>query len=320
MIIRWTDVFIASKVSAKTWRDLAGLGGMHRRHQHINIPTELVRTLVVIGETHSFSKAGEKLGLSQPAISAQVKRLQIIIGGAAFQKSGHGGLELTPRGRMVLAHARKLLDANDQILSLVGAVGETSPIRLGLAALYAEPFLAAWKSRQSTLPLHFHCDGSAAVSKGLGEGFLDIGCVLDTAQQTEHFATSWEEEMVWVRSADFVVSPGAPIPLISWPGGYLDNIVTSALDNAGVAYRIVFTSADHHARMMAVAAGVGIMGLMKRRVTDPLMIANEYYLPKLSPARAGIAIRPGFDVTEARELIDTLTQLAPQEDKTVFKN
>ena len=53
---------------------------MQRRYQHTNIPTEIVRTIVVIAEAGSFSKAGERLGLSQPAISAQVKRLQMMVG------------------------------------------------------------------------------------------------------------------------------------------------------------------------------------------------------------------------------------------------
>ena len=79
---------------------------MHRRYLHINIPTEIVRTIVVISETGSFSKAGEKLGLSQPAISAQVKRLQILVGGNIFEKVT-GGVSLTPKGKLVLSQARK---------------------------------------------------------------------------------------------------------------------------------------------------------------------------------------------------------------------
>ena len=46
-------------------------GEMHRRYDGINIPIEIVRTLVAIADLGSYSKAGEKLGLSQPAISAR---------------------------------------------------------------------------------------------------------------------------------------------------------------------------------------------------------------------------------------------------------
>src|ERR1044071_6529692 len=108
---------------------------MHRRHQHINIPTEIIRTVVLIAETGSFSKAGEKLRLGQPAVIAQDKRLQLLVGGAVFEKAP-GGVAPTARGRQVLAHARKLIDANDQILSIGGAVRDRPSLRLGLAALY----------------------------------------------------------------------------------------------------------------------------------------------------------------------------------------
>ena len=62
---------------------------MYRR-QHVNIPIEIVRTVVAISETGSLSKAGERLGLSQPAISSQVKRLQNLVGGALFVKTANG--------------------------------------------------------------------------------------------------------------------------------------------------------------------------------------------------------------------------------------
>ena len=47
---------------------------MHRRYQEINIPIEVIRTVVEIAETGSYTRAGERLLLSQPAISAQIKK------------------------------------------------------------------------------------------------------------------------------------------------------------------------------------------------------------------------------------------------------
>lgn len=61
---------------------------MHKRHQHLSIPMEIVRTVVAISETGSLSKAGERLGLSQPAISSQIRRLQNLVGGALFFENG----------------------------------------------------------------------------------------------------------------------------------------------------------------------------------------------------------------------------------------
>ncbi len=41
-----------------------------------NIPTELLRTLVAVVDLRSFTKAAQSLGVTQPAVSAQIKRLQ----------------------------------------------------------------------------------------------------------------------------------------------------------------------------------------------------------------------------------------------------
>ena len=133
---------------------------MHRRHQAINLPTEIVRTVVVIAETGSYSKAGAKLGLSQPAITAQIKRLQIMIGGPAFARVS-GGVALTERGKLMLSYARRLLEANDQILALGGAAQDNQPLRIGLTPIYVEAFLSLYASVRSNVPVNFHCDISS---------------------------------------------------------------------------------------------------------------------------------------------------------------
>ena len=287
---------------------------MHRRHQHLNVPTEIVRTVAVIAETGSFSKAGERLGLTQPAISAQVKRLQMLVGGPVFRKREGGGLDFTPRGRLVLTHARKLLAANDQILLLGGAVRECQPLRLGLSPLYAEPFLALWKQAGAQLPLQFYCEDAAEIAKGLAEGFLDVACFLDS-QPRDDFAVSWQEDFAWARSRDFVLSPGMPVPLVSCPGSPADMPAIASLGREGLSYRVAFASADHRARIAAATAGIGLLGLPARQIGEPLIVAQEYYLPAIAPAHAGIVLRQdiGADIDAAplQELIAALGRLAP---------
>jgi DNA-binding transcriptional LysR family regulator len=283
---------------------------MHRRHQHINIPTEIIRTVVSIAETGSFSKAGEKLRLGQPAVSAQVKRLQLLVGGPVFEKAP-GGVAPTARGRQVLAHARKLIDANDQILSIGGAVRNRPPLRLGLAALYVDQFLARWKPEQFDGAIHFVCDHSAELARGLLDGYIDIGCIVNPPVGAGELVESWTEQPVWVRSKDFVVSPGAPVPLVSWPGGTLDRLAVEALEKAGLTYRVVFASADYEARLAAVKARVGLMAVPLRRVPESLVVAKEYYLPSLEPMPAGILLRPERRDIKGHQVVAALRSLMP---------
>ncbi len=288
---------------------------MHRRYQRINIPTEIVRAIVVIAEAGSFSKAGEKLGLSQPAISAQVKRLQILVGGAIFEKVT-SGVSFTPKGKLVLAHARKLLDANDQILSIGGAVNDSQPVRLGLSTLFIEQFLSTWRPYEHHGgQISFICDHSTDLAKALLDGYLDIACLMNPPTDVGDPVFGWEEDFVWVRNRDFVLRPGSPIPIVGWPGSLLDQPMINAIENAGLAYRVVFTSADHHARIAAVAAGVGLMALPARQMMAPLVVAKEYYLPALPPGRAGIFVRPAADPKRIAVIVAALKLLSPPSRK-----
>jgi DNA-binding transcriptional LysR family regulator len=283
---------------------------MHRRHQHINIPTEIVRTIVSIAETGSFSKTGDRLKLGQPAVSAQVKRLQLLVGGPVFEKAP-GGVVPTARGRQVLAHARKLIDANDQILSIGGAVQDRPALRLGLAALYVDHFLAHWTPSPSDGGIHFVCDHSAELARGLAEGYVDIGCMVDPPSGVGEVVERWMEQSVWVRSRDFVLSPGTPIPLVSWPGGILDRLSVEALEKAGLTYRVVFASADYEARLAAVRARMGLMALPSRKVPEGLVTAKEYYLPPLEPLPAGIVLRQDRRHLKSHPVVEALRSLAP---------
>src|ERR1700749_1826484 len=105
---------------------------MHRRYDRNHIPIELLRTLIAIEAEGSFTKAGTVLGLTQSAISAQVRRLEQLVGGDVFVKSG-GGLSLTPLGASIVQYARRILQINDQILSLPGAQSTEQLVRVGMS-------------------------------------------------------------------------------------------------------------------------------------------------------------------------------------------
>lgn len=287
---------------------------MQYRHQHTNIPSEIIRSLVVIAETGSFTKAGEKLGLSQPAISAQIKRLQTYVGGPVFEKTS-GGVTLTARGNLVLTYARRFLDANDHILSLGGTISDMPAVRVGISVFYVDDFLAQWKNERSDLLVNFECSNSGSLAKGFANGYLDVVCMLYPTQDESGLVESWPEEIAWVRSKDFVLSPGAPFPLVTWLGNRSDLPSIKALEKAGLNYRIAFASSDHHSRMAAVAAGIGLIAAPLRKVAEPLVVAQEYYLPPLENLRAGIYVRAGVDMEAVEPIVKMLRKLGRSESR-----
>src|SRR5258707_13162140 len=103
----------------------------------INIPTDLLRTLISVVDLRSFTRAAQAQGITQPAVSAQIKRLQMLLGGDLFDKSAPG-VTLTVKGQRVVGHARRLLALNDQMLELAAHGSSVARLRIGLATDYFE--------------------------------------------------------------------------------------------------------------------------------------------------------------------------------------
>ena len=275
---------------------------MHRRHFNINIPTEIIRTIVIISETGSFSRAAERIGLSQPGISAQVKRLQTLVGGPLFEKVS-GGVTFTELGKIVLGQARRMLEANDQIMALVGSMNETLPVRLGISNLYVERYLETCKGAPPSV--HIHCDQSGKIRTGLAEGYIDIACIMNVQDCAGSVVETWHERYKWIRSESLQLS-GAPIPLITWPDHAADQLVVQVLKKKGIAYRLAFISSEHRARIAAAKAGVGLLTNPARYAVKPLVVATEQFLPALPLFPAGIAVRHGVDMRRVEPVIAQL--------------
>jgi DNA-binding transcriptional LysR family regulator len=281
---------------------------MHRRHEYLNVPVEIVRTVLAISETGSLSKAGKRLGLSQPAVSAQMKRIQNLLGGKIFRKTPNGTAP-TPLGKMVLSQARRMLDANDQMLRLGGTAQGPQPIRFGISTLFVEKFLEH-ETAETLAGIVMYSEDSLGIAKGLIDGYIDVAYILENSEVgagVSNFVVHERvEPFVWVRSKDFVLSPGAPIPLLAWPG---DDTMVRALTKKGSTYTIVFNSPDYHATVAALEAGIGVAALPKRAIPLPLVEAREYYLPALRPVKALLCAREELENPQAKRLLGRLSEL-----------
>src|SRR3979409_2806408 len=74
----------------------------------INIPTDLLRTFVAIYQLGSFTKAAHLFELTQPAVSAHMKKLESLIGADLIERNV-AGVNLTAWGGGGVKYARRLL-------------------------------------------------------------------------------------------------------------------------------------------------------------------------------------------------------------------
>lgn len=278
------------------------------RQPYASVPTEVMRSIVGIAEQGSISKAARSLGISQPAINAQLKRIEDYVGGSIFHKSAHGS-SVTELGKVVLIQARKILEANNQLQLLRGATSADRTPRIGISDLYASRVFEDLATSDFA-DVSIIADNSTEIVKGLVNGFVDIGMFLQPAgtalDPSITILREQPDELVWVRSPEFVLSPGAPIPLLTWGSQITHHVMIHTLEKCGLIYRIAFSSPDHQAHLEAARRGFGVTALPRRLVPPTLVQAREYYLPALATPTLYLGIRAGLDLS-GNKFLDSLS-------------
>jgi DNA-binding transcriptional LysR family regulator len=277
----------------------------------LNIPTDLLRTLVAVVEMRSFTKAAHSLGVTQPAVSAQIKRLQYLLGYEVLDKSAPG-VSLTPRGEVVVNNARRLLSINDEILHLTSGHMPEQTIRFGIPVDYAGSRIPAALSRfRERWPDIGYTIGSAPVEemlRDLRQGVLDIVLALFTEKPTIEARHIWRQDLVWVHSDAVKLDRDGPVPLVSYGGeSTCHRAAVAALHGAGLDCNFVFTSQSNVSLLAAVAAGFGVMAVPRgRALRNNLLIWEDTPLPKLPDLHCALVVREGGGRTAIEELADYL--------------
>jgi DNA-binding transcriptional LysR family regulator len=100
----------------------------------MDIELRHLRAICAIAEMGSVTKAAASLGLAQPALTAQLQRIERALGGPLFVRDRRGARP-TPLGELVLARARVLLPAvkglRDEAARLAGTAEAMSRYRIG---------------------------------------------------------------------------------------------------------------------------------------------------------------------------------------------
>ena len=82
---------------------------------------DLLRSFVLIAEGGSFTRAAERVGRTQSAVSLQVQRLESLVGHRVLVRGKGGAVQLTLQGQYLLDRARDLIALNDDIVGSLRA-------------------------------------------------------------------------------------------------------------------------------------------------------------------------------------------------------
>jgi DNA-binding transcriptional LysR family regulator len=287
-----------------------------------NIPTELLRALIAVVDQHSFTKAAAMLGITQPAVSAQIKRLNFLLGCELFDRSVPG-IKLTQRGERVTAYARRLLSINDQIVHIGGeGPRQELVIRVGTPSDFVGSMLPRklvhFRERWPDVRFIVRTGYFDMLVRELRDGELDL--VIGLSLERPHDARySWPLETVWVRGLTTTYDPARPVPLLSYGEGCAyHKLAVQTLKKAGLDWEIVFIGTSTMTLASAVVAGLGVMPIIRRRANEFGMgIWEDCPLPKLDSLYNGIYIREGGHHVAYEQLADEVVEILHPPDMLV---
>ena len=81
----------------------------------LGLDPDLLRAFVFIAEEGSFTRAAQRVGRTQSAVSMQVQRLEAMLGQRLVARGKGGAVQLTPHGQFLLERAREMLALNDHL-------------------------------------------------------------------------------------------------------------------------------------------------------------------------------------------------------------
>ncbi|MFD3851434.1 LysR family transcriptional regulator [Streptomyces microflavus] len=93
-----------------------------------------LEAVLQVAEAGSLGRAAARLGVSQPSLSAQLRRIERVAGGDLFVRS-RSGVEPTPLGDFVLSAARRVLSEMDALTAGTRAAAPHPALRLGCILL-----------------------------------------------------------------------------------------------------------------------------------------------------------------------------------------
>jgi DNA-binding transcriptional LysR family regulator len=234
-----------------------------------------LRYFVAVAEELHFGRAAARVGIAQPALSQQVRRLEAMVGFELLTRSTRS-VALTPAGSALLPHARRSLAEADLAVAAAGraARGEIGHLTVGFIETAAVSLIPAavrgFRARHPGVTLSLRELSVDAQLHGIRARTLELGVVrspVDAADlEVEAVA---EDRLLAAVPASHALAPAGPITV-----GELADEPLVALSREvvpGLHDQVISLFADHHrsaqitqeatsiqAVMGLVAAGLGI--------------------------------------------------------------
>lgn len=238
------------------------------------INLHLLRLFFETIRSGGFSRAGETLNVSQPAVSRGVRELELRLGHRLLDR-GPDGVRPTEAGRLLLDHATRLFAAERAAEEDLAALGGLSAgvLRVGasttIATWYLPDPLARFHAAHPGVAIRIRSANTATILDLLLARELDAALVEGPVDHPAVTVLPWRtDRLVWIAGAGHpLAEPGRTIAtaaladapmIVREPGSGTRDVARAALDEHRLAPREVLEVSGTEAIKRMVAAGIGI--------------------------------------------------------------
>ena len=231
-----------------------------------------LQAFIAVAEAGSFSRAAERIFLTQPAISKRIAALEQEIGARLFDRVGRK-IHLTQAGESLLSRTRAVLgeleDIKRDITNLSGAIaGELSLATSHHIGLHRLPGpLKRFHETYTKVRLNLHFMDSEKACKAVAKGDLELAVVTlpPAAEAPLHIEKIWDDPL------DIAVSPEHPLAreqrvhpemlldypaILPGPGTYTREIILNAFGS--LRDRIQVGMATNYLEVLKMLAAIGL--------------------------------------------------------------
>lgn len=235
-----------------------------------------LRQFIAVAEELHFHRAAARLNMSQPPLTATVRRLEAEIGAALLER-GNRVVRLTPAGAALLAHARLTVEQAELAVAAArdAAAGHTGTLRLTYvgSAMYGRlaGTVRAFRRSFPAVRLELREATTAAQVAALRDGTSDLAVLLaplpdDTGLSVsvfdrDRFAIALPAGHRLAASAGLALADLADEPFVLWPaaeGRGFHHQVVRLCASAGFVPRVAQEAHQMHGVLALVAVEVGV--------------------------------------------------------------
>jgi DNA-binding transcriptional LysR family regulator len=249
-----------------------------------NLDIASLRAFLAVIDLGGVTRAANQLNLTQSAVSLQIKRLEAVLDQPLFARNGRGMVPTT-QGEQLIAHARRVLAANDETLSQMRTLDFSGDITLGTPddLLYPRVPCAMRDFARShpQVKVRLRTAQTATLKEEFAGGAIDV--ILTTEAQV---GTGGEpllsEPLVWIGAHGGRAWQKRPLPLGTVANCIFNKPAIASLTASAFDWQLEVDNVSNTAVEASIAADM-IVRLQMRSTVDPQfeIIDHRGQLPAL---------------------------------------